>query len=409
MYIQARKVDAEALRAFASSGVNPPDMILFPPGLLDEPEALAAVGELPALRAGLAACADGYAAPVLMGGYAWVYDRQALEGPPAEEDTVACAPAGAYSSPPAALMLLSTGTREAEVELEAPGLDLGLPASAEVGKASPVNEDAYGAFTRGEVPALVATQAEARRLTALAETGRGPDWAAAATGEAMLADQLLLLGIVDWPRADIAERQTLCREFLLHLLDAETQAALDTCGALPVIEGLSVYGGENGYAALEAAASLPLLIPPVFGDEGQETLSAVSAAFLNAERSTRRRGSRVCGRHLRPKALPPRQYAHALCQKQQAAEGEVGGIQRETDLVDAAQEAEKFWRNYRRFPMALAVALIPGQAVEGHIVEPVLEGKGGHVERGEHRAASFQNDKRERLAFSSLSLVCFKA
>ena len=83
VYIQARKVDAEALRTFASSGVNPPDMILFPPGLLDNPEALAAVGELPALRAGLAACAKGYAAPVLMGGYAWVYDRQALEGPPA--------------------------------------------------------------------------------------------------------------------------------------------------------------------------------------------------------------------------------------------------------------------------------------------------------------------------------------
>ena len=283
VYIQARKVDAEALRSFTSSGVNPPDMILFPPGLLDNPEALAAVGELPALRAGLAACAKGYAAPVLMGGYAWVYDRQALEGPPAEEDTVACAPAGAYSSPPAALMLLSTGPREAEVELEAPGLDLGLPANAAVEEASPVNEDAYGAFTRGEIPALVATQAEARRLTALAETGRGPDWAAAATGEAMLADQLLLLGIVDWPRADIAERQALCREFLLHLLGAETQATLDTCGALPVIEGLSVYGGENGYAALEAAASLPLLIPPVFGQEGQEALAAVSGAFLNGE------------------------------------------------------------------------------------------------------------------------------
>ncbi len=283
VYIQARKVDAEALRAFASSGVNPPDMILFPPGLLDEPEALAAVGELPALRAGLATCAKGYAAPVLMGGYAWVYDRQALDGPPEEEDTAVCAPSGAYASPPAAYMLLSTGTREAEVELEAPGLDLGLPASVEIGKASPVNEDACGAFTRGEVPALTATQAEVRRLTALAETGRGPDWAAAATGEAMLADQLLLLGIVDWPREDIGGRQALCREFLLHLLDAETQEALDTCGALPVIEGLSVYGGENGYAALEAAASLPLLIPPVFGDKGQETLSAVSEAFLNGE------------------------------------------------------------------------------------------------------------------------------
>ena len=283
VYIQARKVDAAALRDFAVSGVDPPDMTLFPPGLLDGPEALAAVGELPELRPGLAGCADGYAAPVLMGGYAWVYDRQALDGPPEKGDTAVCAPSGAYASPPAAYMLLSTGEREAEVELETPGLDLGLPANAEIGKASPVNEDAYGAFTRGEVPALTATQAEVRRLMALTETGRGPDWTAAATGEAMLADQLLLLGIVDWPREDIAGRQALCRAFLLHLLDAETQATLETCGALPVIEGLSVYGGENGYAALEAAASLPLLIPPVFGEEGREALAAVSEAFFRGE------------------------------------------------------------------------------------------------------------------------------
>ena len=80
VYIQARKVDAEALRAFADSGISPPDMILFPPGLLDSADGLAEVGGLPALRAGLAGCADGYAVPVLMGGYAWAFDRQALEG-----------------------------------------------------------------------------------------------------------------------------------------------------------------------------------------------------------------------------------------------------------------------------------------------------------------------------------------
>ena len=37
-----------------------------------------------------------------MGGYAWVYDRQALDGPPGEENTALCAPAGGYASPPAA-------------------------------------------------------------------------------------------------------------------------------------------------------------------------------------------------------------------------------------------------------------------------------------------------------------------
>ena len=175
VYIQARKVDAEALRAFADSGISPPDMILFPPGLLDSADGLAEVGGLPALRAGLAGCADGYAVPVLMGGYAWAFDRQALEGAPAEGDAIACASAGEHSSPPAALMLLSTGEREAEVEIEAPGLDLGLPVGAAVREGTTVlSEDAYGAFTRGDVDALVATQADIRRLTALSEAGTRP-------------------------------------------------------------------------------------------------------------------------------------------------------------------------------------------------------------------------------------------
>ena len=281
VYIQTRKVDASAMRDFLSSGVNPPDMILFPPGLLESDAGLAPVGALPQLRDGLASCANDYAAPVLMGGYVWVYDRQALDSPPAEAAGAVCTPNEAYSSPPAALMLLLTGERGAEATPEPPGLDLGLPVSAAAGEA--LAEDAYGAFTRGEVPSLVATQAEARRLTALAEAGRGPDWAAAATGEAMLADQLLLLGIVDWPRADIAERQALCREFLLLLLDAETQADLASTGALPVVDGLNIYAGKAGYEALEAAASLPLLVPPIFGKEGREALAAVSEAFLRGE------------------------------------------------------------------------------------------------------------------------------
>ena len=45
VYIETRKVDAAALRDFLTSGVNPPDMILFPPGLLERvpPEKRAAL------------------------------------------------------------------------------------------------------------------------------------------------------------------------------------------------------------------------------------------------------------------------------------------------------------------------------------------------------------------------------
>lgn len=290
VYIQARKVDAEALRDFCTSGVNPPDMILFPPGLLESAAGLAPLGELPGLREGLAACGGGYAAPVLMGGYVWAYDRQALEGPPQEEDAavLACAPAGEYSSLPVALMLLLTGEQGAEIELETPGLDLGLPVSADGSEAQrstlpALSEDAYAAFTRGEADALPVSQAQIRRLKALSEAGRGPDWAAAATGEAMLADQLLLLGIVDWPRDDLDARQELCRAFLAHLLSVETQTSLTVAGALSVLEGLTIYAGENGYEALEAAASLPLLVPPAFGASGREAINATAEAFWREE------------------------------------------------------------------------------------------------------------------------------
>ena len=290
VYIQARKVDAEALRSFCTSGVNPPDMILFPPGLLESADGLAPLDEPPALREGLAACGGGYAVPVLMGGYAWAYDRQALDSPPQEagDATLACAPAGEYSSLPAALMLLLTGEQGAEIELEAPGLDLGLPVSVDRDEAQPstlpaLSEDAYAAFSRGEVDALPVSQAQIRRLKALSEAGRGPDWTAAATGEAMLADQLLLLGIVDWPRDDLEARQELCRAFLAHLLSVETQTSLTVAGALPVLEGLTLYAGESGYEALEAAASLPLLVPPVFGTSGRETLDAVAGAFWSGQ------------------------------------------------------------------------------------------------------------------------------
>lgn len=281
VYIETRKVDAAALRDFLTSGVNPPDMVLFPPGLLENADGLMALGGLPQLRDGLASCADGYAAPVLMGAYAWAYNRQALGELPTEADVLICAPATDFSSPPAALMLLLTAEQGAEVELETPGVDLGLPVLAQARlSATPISQEAYAAFTRGEADALPVTQAEVRRLTALSEAGRGPDWSAAAAGEAMLADQLLLLGIVDWPRADIAERQELCLSFLMHLLSEQTQAALAVSGALPVLEGVSIYAGKAGYEALEAAANLPLLVPPAFGTDWREALEAITDAFL---------------------------------------------------------------------------------------------------------------------------------
>ena len=70
---------------------------------------------------------------------------------------------------------------------------------------------------------------------------------------------------------------------IAHLLDAQVQAELAETGALPVLEGLSIYAGQPGFEALEAASSLPLLVPPAFGGAGRAALAAVREAYLAGE------------------------------------------------------------------------------------------------------------------------------
>ena len=123
-------------------------------------------------------------------------------------------------------MLLSTGEREAEVEIEAPGLDLGLPVGAAVREGTTVlSEDAYGAFTARGCRCFGGDAGGHPAPNGAFGGGTRPGLGGSGTGEAMLADQLVLLGIVDWPATDIAGRQELCREFLLHLLTQRRSGA----------------------------------------------------------------------------------------------------------------------------------------------------------------------------------------
>ena len=73
VYIQPQPVDAGAMAAFGASGIRPPDMLLFPPGLLDSPEGLAAVDISEALREPLRRCGvwngTTFAAPVASGDF----------------------------------------------------------------------------------------------------------------------------------------------------------------------------------------------------------------------------------------------------------------------------------------------------------------------------------------------------
>ncbi|NLF28579.1 MAG: hypothetical protein GX592_11840 [Clostridiales bacterium] len=292
VYVQAKYVDAEAIRAFAESGINPPDMVIVPPGLLSSADSLLELGGLPKLKGGLAECAGGALAPVMMGAYGWAYNRRMLDGLPSSwEATKAASPEGSdWASLPMALVPLCSGTTE--VEIEPPGLDLGLPVSADIIECKlpadfAPSKNAYSDFISGRVAAIPVTQSEVRRLSALSDLGRGPDWAVSASGSAMLADQLLLLGVVDWPRGDNLDRQALSTDFLGHLLSEEVQRTLATAGAFPVIETAALYQGRAGYDGLEIATNLPLVVPDAFSSAWREKAERIAADFFAGRISAR--------------------------------------------------------------------------------------------------------------------------
>ena len=308
VYVQPQAVDAGAIAGFRDSGIRPPDMLLFPPGLLDGADGLLPL-DAPALRPELAQtglCGDAArAVPVAMGGYLWAWnaaqidgvqdvwrDADAVSGDPAETDgpvapvapdgpvapVVPVAPVAPvapedddWHSWSAALLALCSGTFSGKAAPEAvpdravadgPGVDLGLPCGApspaptaapQRGDARPCElpegfafcEDAFRRFLDGEAAAVPVTQKEVRRLQALSDQGRGPDWRLGATG-AVFTDQLLFLSVVDAPGA----QAELCRAFAGHLLADECQGALARAGAF------SVTGADSGYAAGDPLAQM---------------------------------------------------------------------------------------------------------------------------------------------------------
>ncbi|MEF9894747.1 MAG: extracellular solute-binding protein [Clostridia bacterium] len=294
VYVQVERVSDMTLAAFGSGDVNPPDAILFPPGLLD-----GADGLLPlAARAQLTeAIADAgrygealYALPVAMGGYAWALNRKWLEDvplnwaaldppPPAKKRArfLLQAPSdGRFLSWSGALNALCaprSRTRAGfQAEKAGEGLDLGLPDDPRATQApTPMPETelvlcdlppalpadfrkgdtAYAAFTGDVAAAIPVTQREIRRLQVLSEMGRGPDWTIA-QGGAAFTDQLLMMAVVDAPRPDAQARKALALSLLDFLLTEDSQAQLSLIRALRVTKGPALYGSQRGMAELEA-------------------------------------------------------------------------------------------------------------------------------------------------------------
>ena len=292
VYIQLTEVSAEALQNFAGGTASPPDMILFPPGLLDSPAALCALPDEYPLREGLQGCGavgeSRFAVPVAMGAVGIAWNRAAMERLPAAWNRLPDAPSlpgcaywldwpadGPYCRWSRAMGDLLAPAPENDAAPPTPrageGLDLGLSAAAEAPLPGRLpadfgqSESVYRRFVNGEIAAMPVTQREIDRLRLLSEGGRGPDWAVAARAGGYI-DQLALLAVTDCCKSDQAARQALCFDFAARLVSAETQERLKRARAFPVIDLPPLYAGIEGMAQLEAGLNAASILPaPAFG------------------------------------------------------------------------------------------------------------------------------------------------
>ena len=279
VYLEFTEVGAAAMANLADSDIRPPELVLFSPSVQVD-----AADLLPLDAHASVNCGSDRALPVAMGGYIWVYNRALCDGAPTINDlnalTILPDGDGRYFTA-AAIALLSGHAEEGEeIELSDPGLDLGLPAMAQSGVEVIQSEDALTDFINGELPYLIVTQAELARLIRLRDAGRGPDWACAGTGEIALADQLLMLGVVDQSDENGAQREALAAEFAAYLLSEDCQERLADIGGFAVTD-VQLYSSYSAYAPMEALLrSRSLAVPDAFSEHSVAEAELIVREFL---------------------------------------------------------------------------------------------------------------------------------
>ena len=279
VYLEFTEVDAAAMADLGDSGIRPPELVLFSPGVQADAARLLPLDAQAALN-----CGSDRALAVAMGGYIWVYNRALCDGAPTinDQDVLTLLPDGGGRSFSAAAVALLSGESDGgeEITLPDPGLDLGLPAMAQSGVELIQSEDALTYFINGKLPWLVVTQAELARLIRLRDAGRGPDWACAATGEVSCGDQLLLLGVVDQSDEAGGQREALAAEFAAYLLGEDCQKKLADIGGFAVTD-VQLYSSYSAYAPMEALLrSRALAVPDAFSEHSVADAGAIVREFL---------------------------------------------------------------------------------------------------------------------------------
>lgn len=284
VYIEFTPVSAQTLQDMWDSGLRVPEIIFFSPGTLGTHDGLRKLNTPDALRDDLRI--SDTALPVAMGGYIWVYNRALCGGAPDREQALPLTmlPDGHGRCFSAALIGLLSGERLVEETVPDMGIDLGLPANADMREAAlAISEDALDEFIDGSLPCLPVTQAELARLARLQESGRGPDWACGISGDFAWADQLLLLGLTEQEGTDFGERMALAEEFAHGLFEDDSQAALADTGVFSVT-GRTIHTDFSAHAELDVLLnSRTLIVPEIFSEYSCANAAEIVREYCRGE------------------------------------------------------------------------------------------------------------------------------
>lgn len=270
-------VNVRIRRAQAEEYARPeavlPDVALYMPGIFTAPqEIFVPFAADERIRAAFAAAGrwqdELYGLPVLAGAYGLMINDAMYEGdfsPGALQK--AAKPAQGKTKPPVYALecpLDASLCFPAALVAQGGGLLGGFPQGLrrEAGEGvlsgeflSLTRETAFTRFRKGMVAALLSTQREVRRMSALCDAGKGVEFSVLAPQEAF-CDQILFCSVVRGGQEDLA------RQFAMQLLKEEYQYALAEFGFFTVLEGLSIYNNADmpRLYAMEQGLLSPTLI-----------------------------------------------------------------------------------------------------------------------------------------------------
>ncbi|MDR1600304.1 MAG: hypothetical protein LBS11_10630 [Oscillospiraceae bacterium] len=239
-----------------------PDVIIFSPGMVDEPRGLLARFGQPegfireAARSGEWA-GEQYALPLALGGYVALANNALWpEGSPLAEP----APAGkrtryAIHAPGGGALAALTGWEAGLIAARS------LERPEGFGEASP--DAAYSAFVGGNVAALVCSLDQARRFGALVSAGRGFDYRIE-TPMSGFCDQVLLIGKAEG--GDDRKRGDMAVAFIHAVTGKDAQDTLLDAGLIPALAGADKAGSATpALQALQERYQEGLAAPNAFG------------------------------------------------------------------------------------------------------------------------------------------------